>query len=143
MKKILLLGVAYVLACGNAGAQDDKTPVKGDPKKIIATLIKDLEKKDNGDARVQAAMGLADFGPLAESAVPALIDALQTKDEDLRLNAAIALGKIGKAGVAPLGEMLSSPDVDTRFYAIWAIGWIELKNKPARKKKRSRLPTSM
>src|SRR5437016_3756494 len=102
MKKLTLLGLAMMFVCGRAYAQEDKKDApKSDPKKVIPALIKDLKNPDGGEGRVQAAMSLADFGAQAEDAVPALIDALQAKDEDLRLNAAIALGKIGKAAVAP------------------------------------------
>ena len=97
---------------------------KTDPKKVVPPLIKDLGNKKDPGARLQAIVGLADFGPHAAAAVPGLIDALQDKDEDLRLNAAIALGKIGKPAVEPLSKLLGSQDDDTRFYAVWALGWI-------------------
>lgn len=127
MRKHLVLGAAFLLAAlawTHLGqAQEEKEKPKGDPKKIVATLIKDLKSEDDG-TRLQAVIQLAEFGEFAEGAVPGLIEALQTKDEDLRLNAAIALGKIGKPAVEPLGELLGSKDDDTRFYTIWALGWI-------------------
>ena len=49
----------------------------------------------------------------AAKSVPALVKALQEKDADLQLNAAIALGKIGKDGVAPVAvEPLKLPPKD-------------------------------
>src|SRR3712207_6963023 len=51
-----------------------------------------------------ALMELADLGPAAREAVPALAALLRDKSEDLRLNAAIALGKVGKDAVPALRE---------------------------------------
>ena len=124
MKKQGLLGLAALLFCGVAASAQEGPKDKGDPKKTIAHLIKSLDKTNGNETRAQAAMSLADFGPLAEAAIPALMDALQTKDEDVRLNAAIALGKIGKTAVAPLRGNLGAKDDDTRFYAVWALAWI-------------------
>ncbi|MFO0964679.1 MAG: HEAT repeat domain-containing protein [Gemmataceae bacterium] len=97
---------------------------KADPAETIAKLIDNLKKKDDPNARLQAAMELAEFGPAAKDAVPQLVDLLKNGDEDLKLNAALALGKIGKAAVAPVTEVLAAKDDDARFYAIWTLGWI-------------------
>jgi HEAT repeat protein len=123
MRTALILGLAGLALPPMGLAAQEKKPA-GDPKEIVARLLKDL--KDPGDVqrRVQAAMGLADFGPLAEPAVPDLVAALGSTDEDLRLNAAIALGKVGKAAVPALRKLLDSSDKDARFYAIWALGWV-------------------
>jgi HEAT repeat protein len=119
MKMLSCLSFALVLAwSGPAQAQ------KADPEKIIARLIADYKKTTDNATRAQLVSELTEFGAQAKDAVPVLIDALQTKDEDLRLHAAIALGKIGKEAVAPLAEILSGKDADARFYAIWALGWI-------------------
>src|SRR5437016_5489670 len=127
MKRLLCLAALCVCMASAPRAQD--TP-KGDPKVILEKLMKELDSSDT-QARVQAIMGLADFGAAAAPAVPKLVAALKTDDEDLRLNAAIALGKIGKDAVPPLTEMLQSQDDDTRFYAIWALGWIGSEAKSA------------
>src|SRR5258708_2307084 len=115
MRKLLILGLAGLAASllSTASAQDKKPPDV--PKATVERLIKDLKQTENDETRVQAAMGLADYGPLAEPALGVLVDALGSKNEDLRLNAAIALGKIGKAAVSALSEMLDGTDKDTRF----------------------------
>lgn len=130
--KIFLLSIAAVLASfSHARAQEQNLGPKGDPEKIIASLLKNLEQKEEPGLRLQATIDLAEFGPLASKAVPALMDALLTNDEDLRLNSAIALGRIGKPAVAALSEALASKDDDTRFYAVWALGWIGPEGKSA------------
>src|SRR5205807_884102 len=93
-----------------AGGQEAKPA--GDPKVIVARLLKDLEQTGDVPRQVQAAQRLADFGARAEPAIAALVKALDNKAadagqrEDLRLNAAIALGKIGKAAVPALRALL-------------------------------------
>ena len=120
----LLSGTLVVgLLASQGGAQPQ--PVKpADPEKVFAEAIKNIKEKDKLELRVQAAMDLADFGAKAEAAMPDLLDALQTKNEDLRLNAAIALGKIGKPAVGPVSKLLGADDIDTKFYAVWTIGQI-------------------
>src|SRR5260370_791946 len=115
--KILLFSLLLM-----AAGQTDP-PVPPEKKEKIQALIKDLESKD-ADKRLAATVALADFGVLAQAAVPGLVRALEDKDEDLRLNAAIALGKIGKAAVAPVGKLLAAADADTRFHALAVLGWI-------------------
>jgi HEAT repeat protein len=116
------VGLALLISGGQAQPTDPKKP--DDPEKILERLLKTVKQKDDVGARIQAIMDLADFGPKAEPALADLIDALQTKNEDMRLNAAIVLGKIGKPAVEPVAKLLQSDDSDTKFYAIWALGWI-------------------
>src|SRR5262245_58369601 len=121
MKKLSLCLVALVVSWTGAPlsvAQEEKP--KGDPKVILKTLLKELDSED-AQARLEAITGLAEFGPDAAPAVPKLVKAIRESDEDVRLNAAITLGKIGKAAVAPLLELLGSQDEDTRFYSLWAM----------------------
>src|SRR6185295_2744816 len=115
--KILLL----FLYLGAAGQTDP--PVPHEKKEKILALIKDLEGKDI-EKRIGAATALAEYGSLAQAAVPGLVKALEEKDDDLRLNAAIALGKIGKAAVAPVGKLLAAIDADTRYHALAVLGWV-------------------
>ena len=42
-------------------------------------------------------------------------------EEDAREEAALALGKLGQASVAPLLELLDHDDADVRCWAIWAL----------------------
>src|SRR4051794_23850469 len=114
MKKVLCSLIALALLPAFAGAGEKKS----DPSKI-PSLIEELKKKDDPNARLTAAMELADFGPTAKDAVPALVKLLDDGDEDMRLNAALTLSKIGKAAVEPLIGLLDSKDADARFYAVW------------------------
>src|SRR5262245_58889768 len=56
------------------------------PSPEVQALI-DRLKSGNDAARIQAMTELAEHGPDAEAAVPALIDLIRSRDEDLRLNA--------------------------------------------------------
>ena len=124
---ILCVGslLAIALASG-ASAQEQKQG----PKKVLAQLLKDIKETKDPARQVQAAMELAEFGADAKPALGDLIAALQSKHddaqltEDLRLNAAIAIGKIGKPAVPALRELLGGTNKDARFYAIWALGWV-------------------
>src|SRR5258707_136878 len=122
----LLLTSAFSLGLlaspGAAQKFEDKKPEN--PEKVLADLLKAVKDKENIEGRINAIVGLADFGAKGEPAIPDLVDALQTKNEDLRLNAAITLGKIGAPAIKPVAELLDGDDADTKFYAIWTIGWI-------------------
>jgi HEAT repeat protein len=120
MRKLLLVLLIAAITSMFVSAQPDKV----DPEKVLATALKNIKLKDQIDARVQAAMDLADFGPKAEPAMGDLLDAMQTKNEDLRLNASIALSKIGKAAVKPVAGLLNDEDNDTRYYAVFTIAAI-------------------
>lgn len=117
MSRILLFGIACVVAFQSAAGQEKKP----DPGQV-ASYIKDLSD-NNEQIRVQAAVNLAELGPAAAEATPTLLKMLGEANEDVRLNAAIALGKIGKASIPGLGEKLGSDDADIRFYALSALGW--------------------
>src|SRR3954465_7327478 len=86
----------------------------------VQGLIRDL-KSVNPEVRLQALNALADKGPEAEPAVPALIELFHSYDEDDRLNAALALGKIGPSAVDSLTTALSSSDADVRYYGVWTL----------------------
>jgi HEAT repeat protein len=93
----------------------------------VAPLIADLKK---GDAeKVRAAEKLETMGPAAAEATTPLIELFSTKNEDVRLHAALALGKIGKAAIEPLTAALAADDADIRFYAAWSLAF----NGPAAK----------
>src|SRR5205823_5860854 len=95
--------------------QSDKTKVQ----EMIQVL-----QNGNDAQKVQAAVALADIGPDAKDAVPALVHVLSASSEDVRLNASIALGKIGAAAIDPVTKLLASDTAGDRYYAIWTLGWI-------------------
>src|SRR5262249_9072376 len=81
-----------------------------EPKRSVKALVADLKK---GDKEQLKAIGeLEAMGEKAAEAVPALIELLPGKSEDVRLQATMALGKIGKAAVEPLQKALASEDAD-------------------------------
>src|SRR5262245_59803744 len=116
--KPLLLAVAFVLLPIYTSAQDKEPPTD---KEKLEALLKDLKSKDV-ETRYEAIMALAEFGPDANAAVPELVRALQEPSEDLRVAAALTLGKIGKGAVKSVAELLTHKDTEVRFYALWAVG---------------------
>src|SRR5262245_4297892 len=70
------------------------------PKRPVSALIADLKKGEK--EQLKAIEELEALGEKAAEAVPALVGLLQSKSEDVRLQATIALGKIGPAAVEPL-----------------------------------------
>ena len=119
---VCAVSFGFIISGGPAQVSDPKT--NDEPQKVLDRLLKGVKQKDDAAARIQAITDLAEFGPKAEPAIADLIDALQTKNEDMRLNAAITLSKIGKPAVAPVAKLLTSDDSDAKFYAIWTLGWI-------------------
>jgi HEAT repeat protein len=119
MARSLLTALAVCLgclvACPTAAAQQ--------PKRSVTELIADLKK---GEKEQFAALAqLEALGAKAAEAAPALVDLLgTTKSEDVKLAAAIALGKIGPAAVEPLSKAISSKDADVRFYAVWGLAFV-------------------
>jgi HEAT repeat protein len=73
------------------------------------------------DARLAAiaAERIGEFGPAAAEAVPALAAVTETRaDDDVRIAASKALGRMGPQGVAALGRLLESPRAHARRAAI-------------------------
>src|SRR3954447_21110490 len=102
MRPLLAFVFALVLckSCSpNLALAQDKQP----PKPKLEHLLKEI-KSDDAGARLEAIINVADYGSEAKAAVPDLLTALKVKDEDTRLNAAITLGKIGKAAVPAMLE---------------------------------------
>ena len=87
----------------------------------LPELLKMIKTKDQ---RLEGAMGLADYGSDAAPALPDLAEAIKTGSDEIRLNAAIALGKIGKASLETATQLAASEEADVRFYAIWTFGLI-------------------
>jgi HEAT repeat protein len=96
---LLLVGLPTVLSAAQ-------------PKRSITDLIADLKKAD--EVKLKAIAELEALGDKAGEAVPALIDLLLTKNEDVRLHVVMAMAKIGQPAVGPLSKALASyyPDPD-------------------------------
>jgi HEAT repeat protein len=91
-------------------------------KRSVANLIGELRKADAD--KLKAIEELAALGENARAAAPALVQLLSVKNEDVRLHATMALGKIGASAVGPLSKAYESKDPATRFYAIWGLAFI-------------------
>src|SRR5262245_15250614 len=79
-------------------------PLRASEEEAIREKLKVLQDKSRSiGERAQAASGLGDYGPKAQAAVPALIEALADETE-LRERAAAALAKIGKPAVPLLAK---------------------------------------
>src|SRR6476661_10490922 len=68
----------------------------------VADLIAQLKKSDA--EKLKALEAIDTLGPKATEATPALIELLSYKNEDVRLAATMALGKIGASAVEPLNK---------------------------------------
>ncbi|MEW4562970.1 HEAT repeat domain-containing protein [Bremerella sp. JC770] len=102
-----------LLLCGTLSAAEP------DAGKLTADL------KAGGDAAYQAADDLADAP--AETAVPALTEALSSDDSELQRRAARALAQFGKdahTATPVLSKLLDSPIPKVRAYAAYALGKI-------------------
>jgi HEAT repeat protein len=99
----------------------DERPADGE----VPLWVEQLRSADP-ERRLAAARGLADLGPYARDAVPALTEALTAEENDPELRAAIAnaLGLIGPAAepaLVALIESLRSPDAGLRDAALAAM----------------------
>src|SRR5260370_24751942 len=87
----------------------------GGAKRTVEALVADLKKGD--PERSKALQELEAMGEKAAAAVPALIELLPNKNEDVRLAATLVLGKIGTAAVEPLGKAIGSQGADLPLFA--------------------------
>jgi HEAT repeat protein len=78
----------------------------GQAKRSIADIVADLKKADK--EKFKAIEELEALGEKAGQAVPALLELLPAKNEDVRLHVAMAMAKIGKPAVAPLSKALGA-----------------------------------
>jgi HEAT repeat protein len=101
-------------------------------KKSTTQLIADLKSADEKD-RLVAVRLLADRKGEADQVVPALTEALQDKESDVRLSAAIGLGYFGeraKESVPALQAALHDRDARVREAAVHAIARISPEQAP-------------
>jgi HEAT repeat protein len=90
---------------------------------VLETLIAATEDEDAGVA-LQALAELANLGPHAVSALPALVSAMWTGDVRRRAFAGVALARIGAAAVPSVIQLLSHPSADVRTKAAHVLGKI-------------------
>ena len=86
----------------------------------LQALIQELESPD-AYVRASAAWALEDVELAAGEAVPALLDALRDKADEVRWRAAGALGKMGRAPVPGLILLLRDTDPKVRKAAVGAL----------------------
>jgi len=90
---------------------------------VVPALVAATEDSDPG-VSMQALCTLAEFGPLAAPALPALMSAIWTGDVRRRALAGAALAHIGEAAVASLAQTLHHPSPDVRAKAAHVLGRI-------------------
>lgn len=112
-----LLQQAQAIFAGRLAQDGDEKPL--DP-------LQELAAKEPARRRAAAkALGLRGKA----DAVPALAAALKDADDEVRINAALALAKLGPAArlaLAPLAEALRDPDGNVRAAALAALGCLNL-----------------
>jgi HEAT repeat protein len=95
----------------------------------VPALVEAIENDYYADVRSILVKIIGEFGPKANSAVPALAAALKDEDESVRSLAAYSLGNIGleaKAAVPVLTEVLEDKSTIVREKAAFALGKIGL-----------------
>lgn len=121
---LIVLMIAALTACG--GLKGPMIPKNNIPVDIDAGVKMEIERlySSSSSKRENGAHNLGIIGKEAAPAVPFLIDMLKDKDEDVRVNVAIALGKIGNPrAVEPL--IIALKDEDVRFSSALALGDIK------------------
>ena len=81
-----------------------------------------LTNDPNVNVRNAAAAGLGQMGAQAESAAPAMLQALNDRDGTVRVHVIVALGRIGPAGEAVASSLKTMAEQDPSVnFRIWAI----------------------
>lgn len=117
----VLVGLATALPWAARGHADE--PVAPEVTAAIASL-----KDGDAEARSRALATVAEFGPGAKAAAPALVNLLDDRDPAVRATAARSLGVIesigpdtARAAVPKLAAMLKDPDKGVRDAAVVAV----------------------
>jgi len=90
----------------------------------ISTYIKKLKTDKDWRQRSQAASALGGMSQKADTVVPALIEALQDRDEVVRLRASFALAKFGSQAAPELIEALKAENEAARTSAAFALRYM-------------------
>jgi HEAT repeat protein len=92
---------------------------------VVPALVEALGHKE---ARYWASLVLAEIGPAAKDAAPALAKILSDERPEVRLEALVALGEIGpdaKVAVPAAIKALDDKEVSVQYAAVYALGQIE------------------
>jgi HEAT repeat protein len=95
---------------------------------FVSYMSKALKREKVLKIKAKIADALAQIGPLAAEAVPALIEAMEDKDMTVRERVITALGQIGpaaKAAIPVLTAATKDKDSDYAFFATIALKRIE------------------
>lgn len=122
--------------------RDSSPEVRAHAVEAIASLGKPnvnelIAALDSPETCHAACLLLAELGPKAQQAVPALSETLADENPVVRLEALIALGRIGEAAKPAIPKMLKALDDETeavRFGAVFALGKMGPDAKAATKK---------
>lgn len=94
--------------------------------KTVGERIKQLQSGRTTKGRGSAAQALAQFGPKAKEAIPALVEALRKDNPGVGCYAAEALVKIGPDSVKGLTEAAKDKKPSVRLRAVWALGQMRI-----------------
>lgn len=113
--------------CGNSYAEAIEAAKKSGPRasSLTAELIDALERNNANDAN-DALTGLIEAGA-EDAAVAAFMVTLETAGPNMRMVAVQGLDKIGEPAVPRLIEALDSKDENLRGQAAYALGWMQTK----------------
>jgi len=101
------------------------------PAPLRGIVLRNVGWTNAIEVRVAAARSLAIVGPDAQAAIPALDQALHERQLRVRLEAAAALGRIGRDSVPVLMRALQDPDPGIRHAAAFGLGEVGLDAQPA------------
>jgi HEAT repeat protein len=101
------------------------------PASLRRVILKNVAWTNAIEVRVAAARSLAIVGPEAYAAVPALEHALHDREMRVRLEAATALGRVGRESVPVLMRGLEDKDPEIRHAAAYGLGEVGPDAQPA------------
>ena len=101
------------------------------PASLRRLILRNIAWTNAIEVRVAAARSLAIVGPEAHAAIPVLENALHDREMRVRLEAATALGRIGRESVPALMRGLEDSDPEIRHAAAYGLGEVGRDAQPA------------
>jgi HEAT repeat protein len=101
------------------------------PRRLGRALLAKAGQLGSSDVRAAGAKALALLGPQAEAAAPNLLRALHDPEQYVAMEAAAALGRIGKPSIAGLTTALADTNTVVRHAAAYGLGEIGADAEPA------------